>query len=421
MFGAYLIEKKQQRKRIVILFAGLARGMWIPVVALSVLLSQNHTSDLLKLLIVFILGSQILGAIGGVSWLSWMAGLVPDEIRGRFFGLRNSILGGVAVAIILLGGRFLDWFPQHYPGLPRTRAFEILFMLAIVAGAISLWFLSRKPELPAAPGPRQKLAELYGAPLHHQNFRRFLRFAMLRAFATNIAAPFFVVYLLKDLHFSYTVVGIFTILSALADLTGMWIWGHLSDHFGNRPIIISATMVTTILPAIWVFTSTGEFSAYFLIPMLHITGGFFWAGYNLCAANLVYRMAPSRGNAAFFASWSISIGVAAGLGALTGGLMTKNVDWLMESVFVTLDSGYKFIFLFSALLRVFPLLLARSIREEQGIPLRHAVRVLRNVRTWPTMMGFNHVLHFFLPATGNQNKSSLYWPIWQSQRSGESR
>lgn len=400
-----------------ILFAGLARGMWIPIVVLSILLSRQHPSDLLKLLIVFIMGSQILAAVGGVSWLSWMAGLVPDEIRGRFFGLRNSILGGVAVAITLLGGRFLDWFPQHYPGLPRTRAFEILFMLAIVAGAISLWFLTRKPELPQSPGPRQKLTELYRAPLHHQNFRRFLRFAMLRSFATNIAAPFFVVYMLKDLHFSYTIVGIFTILSALADLIGMWIWGHLSDHLGNRPIIISGTIVTTILPAIWVFTSAEDFSAYFLIPMLHMTGGFFWAGYNLCAANLVYRMAPVRGNSAFFAFWSISIGVAAGLGALTGGLMTKNVDWLMNSFSVTFDSGYKFIFLFSALLRIIPLLLARNIREEQGIPLRHAVRVLRNIRSWPTMMGFNHVLHFFLPASGNQNKSSPYWPIWRSQRS----
>lgn len=421
LFGAFLIEKKQKRKRLVILFAGLGRGMWIPIIIFSLLLSQSNPSSFLIFFAVLLAASHIATSIGGVSWLSWMSGLVPDEIRGRFFGLRNSILGIITVGITLLGGSFLDWFGQACPGLPPSRPFEVLFGVAVLAGAASLWFLALKPELPGMPGAYRKLKELYRAPLQHRDFRKFLGFAMLRSFATNIAAPFFVVFLLEDLKFSYTMVGVFTVLSAAADLTGMWVWGHLSDHLGNRPIIIGTALATTIIPALWIFASAEPFSVYFLIPLLHLSGGFFWAGYNLCAANLVYRMVPARGNSVYFAFWSIAGGVTAGLGSLAGGLLADYTDWLMGYLPFAFSSGYKLIFLISALLRVIPLFSIRAVREEQGMPFRHAVRVLGSIRSWATLMGFHSVLHFFLPPSPSPKKASLYWPIWRWQRPREAK
>jgi hypothetical protein len=146
--------------------------------------------------------------------------------------------------------------------------------------------------------------------------------------------------------------------------------------------------------------------------LLHLTGGFFWAGYNLCSANLLYRMAPAQGNSTFFAFWAISTGLAAGVGSLTGGILAKNVNWIMQLLPFSFDSGYKLIFIISVMFRFIPLFLIRHVREEKGMPFTQAVRVLRNVRAWASIMGFSSALHYFLPGTTPAPKSSPYWPIW---------
>lgn len=414
-FGSYLVEKKQNRKRLTIGFVTVSRAIWIPVVLCSFWLGGSQTSLFLKLLIVLIFASHVMGSVSGIAWLSWMAGLVPDEIRGRFFGLRNSILGIIGILITLAGGYFLDWFTRSFPFLPKIRAFEILFIIAILAGALSLWFLQMKPELPNPPRLTRRLRHVYRAPLGENAFRRLLIFAVLRSFGTNIAAPFFVIYLLDDLQAGYATVGILTMLSAGADLTGMWVWGHLSDHLGNRPIIIFTAILSSIFPAFWIFVSGNAFSMFFLIPFLHLSGGFVWAGYNLCTANLVYRSAPAEGNSVYFAYWSVSNGVASGLGALAGGLLAQQLKGSLGYFPPVFDSVYKLIFLISVLVRVFPLFMMRRLQEPQSLRVRSAIRVLLNVKAWPTLMGFQPMLHFFIPGSKRAENFSVYWPIWRSR------
>lgn len=413
-FGAFLVEKYQRRKRLAVLFAFFSRLMWAPIIILSVILAGEQPGILLTILIGLVFISALLGALSGVSWLSWMAGLVPDEIRGRFFGLRNSILSAVTITVTLVGSRFLDKFMEWWPGVSRLHAFEILFGVAVVAGMFSAWLLTKKPELPVPPLPALQFRKLYRIPLKDRNFRRLLRFAVLRSFATNIAAPFFIVYMLEDLKISYSVIGLYTVLTSVADLLGMWIWGHLSDHIGNRPVIIIVALVTTFLPCGWLLTGPDDLSIFLLIPLFNLTGGFMWAGYNLCSVNLLFRMAPEAGNSIYFAYWSVFNGLAAGLGALAGGVIAKNVHWFAQLMPFSLSYSYQWLFLISSVLRLFPLLLVRRIREEGGLPMVKAIGVLRNVKAWGSLMGFNAPLHFFLPNRANHHQPSPYWPIWRS-------
>jgi hypothetical protein len=62
--------------------------------------------------------------MSGVAWLSWMSGLVPEEIRGRFFGLRNSVLGLVTITVALAGG----WFSQNAVALTTGPYINSVFI-----------------------------------------------------------------------------------------------------------------------------------------------------------------------------------------------------------------------------------------------------------------------------------------------------
>jgi len=112
LFGAYLIEKFNKRKTIAIRAAFFARILWIPIIVMAFNHSENHSNTLLQIIIIIVIGYYLIAAISGVSWLSWMSLLVPQEIRGRFFGLRNAILGAANITFTLLGGRFLDWYER---------------------------------------------------------------------------------------------------------------------------------------------------------------------------------------------------------------------------------------------------------------------------------------------------------------------
>ena len=55
------------------------------------------------ILLLFLL-SQITANLMGPGWMSWMAVLLPDRLRGRFMGVRGRITESVGIASVLAAG-----------------------------------------------------------------------------------------------------------------------------------------------------------------------------------------------------------------------------------------------------------------------------------------------------------------------------
>ena len=145
IFGALLIERFGKRKKITLGFSFLSRSLWIPIIFLILILFHEKRDLLLSLMILLIVIHHVVAAVGGVAWLSWMSNLVPPVIRGRFFGLRNSVLGIITLTATLFGGLFLDWYKLTFPQNSPAVSFLVIFSLAVVAGMVSLMLLSKQP------------------------------------------------------------------------------------------------------------------------------------------------------------------------------------------------------------------------------------------------------------------------------------
>ncbi|TFG94610.1 MAG: MFS transporter, partial [Calditrichales bacterium] len=269
VLGSLIVERYRQRKKTALIMAFISRMLWLPVIVLTFFLFDENRDLLLTLVISIIIVHHIFGSISGVAWLSWMSSLVPPAIRGRFFGLRNSFLGIVTIVITLVGGVFLDWFRNTFPAIPLSWSFMILFFVAVVFGAISTILLSRQPDIEEPVRDPVSLRTMFSGPFQNIAFRKLIRFAVLWSFAVNFASPFYIVYMIRDLALSYTLVSAMAIFSALADLFGMGFWGHFSDKHGNRPVVIISAVMGAILPSLWIFTVNSTFSLLFLIPVLH--------------------------------------------------------------------------------------------------------------------------------------------------------
>ena len=378
LLGALIVEQWNIRKPLVITASGLARCLWLPATIIFAVTLPEYAPQVINGVFILVLLTYLLSSISGVAWLSWMANTVPEVIRGRYYGLRNAIIGVGTITLTLGSGYFLDWFGN---GL---SAFYIIFFIAIICGGISTYFLTRQKE-PVRGAPLQRsnragrttpLLDLFLQPLRESNFRHFLVFGVVWAFAVNAASPFYVVYVLRDLSLPYSFVASYAVLAALADFVGMRTWGAFSDRTGNKPVIAIAAALAAPLPLLMLAANHSVWSIFLLLPFIYAAGGFFFAGYNLCAANILFNIAPRERDSIFFAWWAALTGVASGIGSVAGGVLAK---WAAQNSvalgFFSID-GLKVVFLVSGVGRVLAVPLLRGLREPGSAHTRQALHAI---------------------------------------------
>ena len=404
LVGAYFVENHFDRKRLCVVSSSLSRVLWAPAIILTLLVFAQNATIMRGVLLVLLILVYALLALSGVAWLSWMMDVVPEGIRGRYYGLRNSVVSVATVLTTFAGGWFLD--QQH----GSRMAFGMLFTVASLAGVICMILLIKQPAPPKHFLPRhENFLRLYREPFQQPNFRRLLRFSLLWQFAFSFASPFFVVYLLTELKVGYALAAFYTVIHAGFEFLGMRVWGHVSDRTGNKPVITIAAVVYGVLPWIWLLTFKNAFSYYFMIPLLHIAGGFFWAASNLCSINLMFRLASRERNSIYFGAWAACNGLAACAGSLLGGALGRwsalhHVDLMLFSM-----AGLKIVFLLTGALRFAALWFLRPIKETPGLRTRQALELLRQARNWRMLVKEN-------AAASANLEEEKFWPLFRRKK-----
>lgn len=87
-FAVDLIDRLRQRKRIILLTVVLQALIWLPLFGLPLLLRTRAVPLLILLFTAYFLLSRFTGP----AWISWMGDLVPEKVRGEYFGHRNAII-----------------------------------------------------------------------------------------------------------------------------------------------------------------------------------------------------------------------------------------------------------------------------------------------------------------------------------------
>ncbi len=390
--ASLFIAKRGERKRIACLNAAVARLMWVFILIAAILPIQSLTARLAIVLGLFILSHSFI-AISYVSWLSWISDLVPDGHLGDFFGTRNMLNGIAGMVAIIVFGHLLSFAKLNFPG-GLTTGFSFTIVTAVIAGLMSLFFLNRISELPEEksagyPSLRENLLR----PLKEANYRKLLLYSVCWNFSVNFAAPFVTLYMLRDLTLSLSFVSTLAMISTASDLTGMKLWGKISDRIKNKAIIQVSSWVAVFLPFLWAFVRPGDI----LMPIfLHILGGGFWAGIQLCTNNLILRISPRQQRPLFISAHNITAGLGAAISPIFAGLILK----LLSSTHILFISEkilpLQFIFIISTALRFFSLQLLRKVHEPEEVTVGQFIRILRNVRGLNTSNGFNPLLHPFV-------------------------
>lgn len=314
-----LVERVRARRRITVLSVSAARLL---IMCLALLPLLHDRALQLGALIGLQVAIALFGAVAGCAFNSWVHQLVPRDMLGALFARRlfwSTLLAS-------LGALSAGYLVQHWPGADRLHAYAVIFVAAGIAGLVSSRYLATVPE-PAMvrTGPPLPLGELLGAPLRDAQFRPVVVFMAAWNFASNIAAPFITVYLLRQLGYELGTVTTLWMAGQVATALTMYLWGRLSDRLSNKAILRVALPAYFLCVVGLTFTALPERHVLTLplLWLIHLVMGAASGGITLATGNLGLKLAPHGQGTAYLAAVGLAGALAAGLSALAGGALAQ--------------------------------------------------------------------------------------------------
>ncbi|MGL4473299.1 MAG: MFS transporter [Shewanella sp.] len=322
-------------------------------------------------------------------WRAWMGSIVPERRRGAFFAARTRLTMMASLSVFFGGGLILtqtDGIKMAWLG------FSLLFAIAAIGRLVSAWLLWQMHDpvarIPKVKGVFVQTLVNFGGAWRDKTFRHYSLFVAGMQCMVAISAPFFAVYMLEDLQFTYFEFVMASVASVVTQFVTLRFWGRFSDCYGNRLVMIITSSLIPSLPVLWLFSDN-----YGYILVVQAFSGLAWSGFTLSTANYLYDIRPFRSDFATYAALQASL--SAGLvfiGAMAGGAIASYAaDFLQWTGWGTwLSSPIFVVFLVSGLLRGLVVLwfVPRSV-EPKVRPRPQLLKIVFRIRGFNAISGMS--------------------------------
>jgi len=322
LYSAYLLEKHARRKRLCLRSSMVSVSVWAIAAGIPFLVPAHPSWLRLYTLFGVVTVAAVAGMVSGNSWTSWIADLVPSDRYGRFFARRNMIAGPAAMAFAMLEGVFLDW-------AKTLQAFCMIFAVGVSAGWGSILALSRQADVPMhrrqdENGRHLGMHEIVREALRHRQLLAITLFTVAWRFAWMVSAPFYMVFMLKDLGMKFVWVGGLTTTYSIVGVLSNPFWGRVADRTGGRKMLVTASVVSTLGALPWLAVNGANF--WFVLPVVYAYGAFLDTGWILGMTTLFLGSLPREGRSTYLALNGTIAGTAAMVAPVIGGWLAGRVQ-----------------------------------------------------------------------------------------------
>ena len=282
-----------------------------------------------------------------VGWQDMIAKLIPEDKRGRFFGITNfigngmGILGALAVPLVL--EKYI--FPIGY---------VMSFTLAAILMFLSWVFiaLTREPAIKNSKPSVSQLDYLRSLPeilRKDRNFRLYLLSQIIFSLS-GMATGFLVVYTVQTWSLPDAQASGFTVALQVGLTLANLFFGFLSDRKGHK-LSLEICMILSVLSLVLAIFAPSPLW-FFLIFFLR---GAINAGTFISGISIVYEFTEAENRPTYIGLSNTIPGIAGSLAPLIGG-------WLAGVM------NYRTMFIVSALIGVASWVLLRfAVREPRAI------------------------------------------------------
>ncbi len=291
-------------RRVALLSIAVARQAFLPLVLLPFVAVAPATAR------AVLLGAAALhhglGIVCNNGWVAWMGELVPEAIRGRYFGRRTAVCTAAGGAAALAAGTLLD-------RAPGPRALAALALVACLAGAASVLLMARQAGGRPRPRPAGSAASSLASVLRVPAARRWMAYVVVSGAGAGLIVPFSGLYVLRDRALGFTFLTGYGAVSAFARIVSASSWGRLLDRRrGARATVAASTALLAASPVLWIAAAV---AGPWVLVAEAVTGGAASAGAGVAGLAIPLALAPPSERPAWHAVFSIAGGLAFGAGA----------------------------------------------------------------------------------------------------------
>jgi len=306
--SADMAEKLGSRKKVILTFVFLHALMGLPIIFIPYLCKGYEVLAL----VIFVTLFTGFNALAAPAWSSLISEYIPSNKRGRYFSWYVRTFGIIMIVVVFAMGFILEHFKNNI-----LRGFTIVFTFAFISRFIAWYFLTRLYEVPLEI-KKDSYFSLFDfiRGIRKSNFARFVILIASLSFSLNLAAPFFPVFLLRDLKFNYFIYTILINSATIASLLTVGRWGRNADRFGNMKILKTTSFLIAAIPLLWVFNHSSLY-----LTFIYILSGFAGSGFNLCAGNFVYDAVSSVKRTRCLSYYNFLNSITTSIGAISGGYL----------------------------------------------------------------------------------------------------
>ncbi|WP_256252748.1 MFS transporter [Paenibacillus sp. UNC496MF] len=322
LVAAFYIQRFTNRRLLLFGFAVAHRALWAATGLIPFLVPKPLQVDVF---IGLFLTSFACASTSSVFWTSIVADMVPARIRGRYFGIRNTIHWAVASVALLIGGQILQQ-------LEERTGFVILYAASAacaVWNAVELW---RYPDLPFERSAAPSSAALFAKPLRDAAYMKATVFVSAFILLQNIAVPLFSYVMLETLDLSKWWITVITTVQMIVTMFSYYYWGNLNARYETRTLLLWALPIIAASCVLW--TGIELLPVLLVLIVVNAALGVGLGGYNLLIFNFIIGDTPKADRPMYVAVFSALTGATGFVGPLLGGWIYRRIEdgpfWLQS-------------------------------------------------------------------------------------------
>lgn len=285
---------------------------------------------------------------------------VPQNIRGRYFGIRESYLLLSATIVSLVLGKILDIFEEKGEDITGYLiVYGVVFVFAIIN---TFTFMKMKEVQLVHSADRLSIREIFTLPFRNKLFIKFFIMSIIWNISIQIAGAFFGVYLVSDLDMNYTTITLLGMVNSLAYVLCARIWGRFADKKGWPVTTLLSIGTLAVCHTLWFFSFQGSPLLIILLALGHVTGGIAWSGINVALFNLQFEFTPDEKRTVYIGFSAAASGIIGYLAAILGSQLVgayedtslhllnldfniKQILFLVSAVLMFICVAYIFVFM----------------------------------------------------------------------------
>ncbi|QQE12921.1 MFS transporter [Planctomycetota bacterium] len=347
--ASYFLEKHSLRLKTTIYGIFASRSCWILIGLVPWVLPKSLAWPAMIVLVGLSWATLNFGVPG---WISWMADLVPERIRGRFIGNRRRLSLLVGVVSSLCVGELLELSEDQTVLLAIISA---IFIIAGICGVIEATGYLREfsPDKPK-PDEHIKWFSNLSKPFKTPGFRPFIAFNILFTLGLAFINQYIWLYCFNRLNFSNSKANLLLVtIPLLLQSVSFTYWGKIIDHMGKKQVLIIAGMISTISTLGWLLCDPNNIWLGYAIVMISVLT---WAGIDLSNFNILISIAGTKKEGSIFiAVNSLVAAITGGVSGLLAAYIASKYETLTFTIPAISDHPFGYIailFILSVALRV---------------------------------------------------------------------